>query len=144
MSLAAMFSGLALANARLGAVHGLAGPIGGEIPARHGAICAALLPHVMSANISALQARFPEHPALEHYSVISRLLSGDPSVSVEAGIQWVKGFTDHTGVQPLSSYGLTEALFPKIIDKAYKSSSMKGNPLTLTESELRTILRMSL
>lgn len=144
MSLAAMFSGLALANARLGAVHGLAGPIGGEIPAPHGSICAALLPHVMSANISALQARSPEHPALEHYSVISRLLSDDPSASVEAGIQWVKGFCAHAGVHPLSSYGMTEALFPKIIDKAYKSSSMKGNALTLSVSELRTILQMSL
>ena len=78
MSIAALFSGLALANSRLGAVHGLAGPIGGEIHAPHGAICAGLLPHVMSANITALADRSPEHPALERYLEIGRLLSGEP------------------------------------------------------------------
>lgn len=144
MSLAALFSGIALANARLGAVHGLAGPIGGEIPAPHGAICAALLPHVMSANISALQNQYPEHPALERYLEIGRLLSSDRGATAEDGTDWVKGFSTHAGVQPLSKYGLTKSLFPIIIEKAYKSSSMKGNPITLSEPELRTILQMSL
>ena len=64
MALASLFGGLALANAGLGAVHGLAGPIGGMFPAPHGAVCAALLPHVMAANLSALRARAPASEAL--------------------------------------------------------------------------------
>jgi alcohol dehydrogenase class IV len=144
MSLSALFSGLALANARLGAVHGLAGSIGGEIPVHHGAMCAALLPHVMSTNISALQNRSPEHPALERYSKIGKLLSGDPGAGAEAGIQWVSGFCAHANVQPLSKYGLSEALCPRIIERAFKASSMRGNPITLSVVELRNILQMSL
>jgi alcohol dehydrogenase class IV len=144
MSLAALFSGMALANARLGAVHGLAGPIGGEIPAPHGAVCSALIAQVMSANISALQNRSPGHPTLDRYAVIARLLSGNPTASAEAGVQWVQGFCAHADIQSLSKFGLTEAQFPKIIEKANLASSMKGNPITLTEFELRNILKMSL
>jgi alcohol dehydrogenase class IV len=122
----------------------LAGSIGGEISVPHGAICAALLPHVMSANISALQTRSPEHPALERYVQIGRLLSNDPGSSADAGVQWVQKFCAYAAVQPLSKFGLTEDLFPKIIEKAIISSSMKGNPLILSESELRIILKMSI
>ena len=57
MALAGLFGGLALANAGLGAAHGFAAPIGGMFNAPHGAVCAALLPHVMAANIRALQSR---------------------------------------------------------------------------------------
>ncbi len=74
MSLAALFSGLALANARLGAVHGLAGPIGGEINAQHAAICAALLPNVMEINLITLRNRAPDHQALERYATIGKIL----------------------------------------------------------------------
>ncbi len=144
MSIAALFSGLALANSRLGAVHGLAGPIGGEIHAPHGAICAALLAHVMSANITALVDRSPKHPVMERYSEIGRLLSGDREATVETGIHWVRTFCAHAQIISLSEYGLTESQFPKIIENAYKASSMKGNPITLLESELRNIMLMSL
>ena len=51
MSLASLFGGIALANAKLGAVHGFAGPIGGMFPAPHGAICARLLPVVSERRI---------------------------------------------------------------------------------------------
>ena len=144
MSCAALFSGLALANARLGAVHGLAGPISGEISAPHGAICAALLPHVMLANITALLERSPEHPSLARYAQIGRLLSGDSKASMNEGIQWVQAFCSHAHIKPLSTYGLTEDQFPGIIERANKASSMKGNPITLSEAELRNILKMTI
>ncbi len=144
MSIAALFSGFALANTRLGAVHGLAGPIGGEIHAPHGAICAALLAPVMSANVNALIDRSPQHPALERYTEIGRLLSGDPEATANTGIHWVQTFCGLAKNQSLSEFGLTESIFPKIIENAYKASSMKGNPITLIESELRNILRMAL
>jgi len=60
MALAALFSGLALANAGLGTVHGFAGPLGGMLPAPHGALCGLLLPHVMEANVHALKTRVPD------------------------------------------------------------------------------------
>ena len=71
MSLVALFGGLALANAGLGVVHGFAAPIGGQFPAPHGAVCAAVLPHGMRANIEALSAREPNHPALDRYRQIA-------------------------------------------------------------------------
>lgn len=124
MSLAALFSGLALANARLGAVHGFAGPIGGEINAHHGAICASLLPNVMATNIFALRDRSPVHPALERYTKIGILLSGDPTVNAETGIQWVRDFCLRSKTRSLSSFGLVENQFNNIIEKAIKASSI--------------------
>jgi alcohol dehydrogenase class IV len=144
MSLASLFSGLALANARLGAVHGLAGPIGGEISAPHGAVCAILLPNVMAINISALLNRFPNHPVLERYAIIGKLLSGDSTATPETCIHWVKNFCLHSNIRPLSSFGLVESQFNNIIEKSMKASSMKGNPITLNLDELRNILQMSL
>ena len=76
MALASLFGGLALANAGLGVVHGFAAPLGGQWKAPHGALCAALLPHGMAANVAALRARAPQHPALERYAAIARLLTG--------------------------------------------------------------------
>jgi alcohol dehydrogenase class IV len=57
MAFASLLGGLSLANAGLGAAHGFAAPVGGMFPAPHGAVCAALLPHVMQVNIRALRAR---------------------------------------------------------------------------------------
>jgi alcohol dehydrogenase class IV len=144
MSLAALFSGISLANSRLGAVHGLAGPIGGEISAPHGAICAALLTHVISTNLTALRIRSPGHDSLERYAEIGRLLTGNPSASADEVIQWVHAFFAHAGLKTLSGYGMNEAQFPNIIEKSMNSSSMKGNPEALTQAELLNILQMSL
>jgi alcohol dehydrogenase class IV len=144
MSLAALFSGLSLANAKLGAVHGLAGPIGGLILAHHGAICAALLANVMAANLSALRNRSPDHPAVERYTIIARLLNADSTAVAQDGVQWVRDICRHTHIQSLSLLGLTEQLFPLVIEKALISSSMKGNPVTLSSEELRIILQSAL
>jgi len=144
ISLASLFSGLALANAKLGAVHGLAGTIGGVSPAPHGAICACLLPHTMEANINALMERAPGHPALQRYDAIAKILSNKSSATVEDGVQWVRNFCNHAKIPPLSVYGLSEADFGRILETATRASSMKGNPITLSEVELRNILQKSL
>jgi alcohol dehydrogenase class IV len=144
MSLASLFSGIALANAKLGAVHGLAGPLGGEIAASHGAICASLLSSVLSVNITALQSRSPDDPILERYAQIGKLLSRMPGAKAEAAVQWVQNFCQHAKIKPLSLFGFSESQFNKIIEKARYSSSMKGNPITLSDDELRTILQRSL
>jgi alcohol dehydrogenase class IV len=144
MALASLFSGLALANAKLGAVHGLAGPIGGEVTAHHGAICAGLLPWVMETNFKALIDRSPNHPSIERYAVIGRLLTGNPQATAESAIQWVKDISSHMNIQALSAHGLAEDRFPTLIGKAKISSSMKGNPVILFDDEIRNILQSSL
>jgi len=141
MSLASLFSGMALANARLGAVHGFASVIGGMFPAPHGAVCARLLPFVMEANIGALEARQPGAPALERYAEIAHLLTGDAMSRAEEGIEWVHQLIHTMSIPPLSEYGLTAEAYPIIVVGAEKSSSMKGNPVALTEQELVGILK---
>ncbi len=144
MSLASLFSGLALANAKLGAVHGLAGPIGGEVPAHHGAICASLLPWVMEANVNALYSRSPNDPTLERYDLIGKLLTGNPSATAKDAIDWVHKTCSLMHIQPLSSYGLVDGQFQGLIEKGQKASSMKGNPIILSDEELRNILQRTL
>jgi alcohol dehydrogenase class IV len=144
MSIASLFSGIALANAKLGAVHGLAATIGGEIPAPHGAICACLLPHTMETNISALMERAPDHQALKRYDSIAKILTNQPSATAEEGVQWVRNFCNHAKIPPLSVYGLSEADLGRIAEKAMRASSMKGNPIILSEVEIRYILLHSL
>ena len=76
LSLAALYSGLALANAGLGSVHGFAGPIGGAFPAPHGAVCAALLPHVIETNLRAARKRTPTADTERRYAEVARALTG--------------------------------------------------------------------
>src|SRR4051812_49513336 len=101
MSLASLCGGLALANGGLGAVHGFAGPIGGMFPAPHGAICAALLPHVMDANVRVLEARSKESPALGRYAQVARLLTGNPNAARGDGIGWVRQVIAELKIAPL-------------------------------------------
>lgn len=141
MSLASLLGGMALANAGLGAVHGFAGPLGGMFPAPHGAVCAALLPHVMLANYEALLDRSPDHPALGRYAEVARMLTGSAQAQAEAGIQWVRDLVQRLGVPSLRAYGISAEHFPAIILHSSRASSMKANPLPLTENELAGILR---
>lgn len=140
MALAALFGGLALANAKLGAVHGFAAPIGGMFDAPHGAVCAALLAPVMRANIAALRSRMPEHSALDRYTEVARLLSGDQNASAENGAAWVDQLTRSLAIPGLGAYGIDTSDLEEIAGKAAQASSMKGNPIKLTADELVGIL----
>jgi alcohol dehydrogenase class IV len=140
MALGSLFGGLALANAGLGVVHGFATPLGGGWKAPHGALCAALLPHGMAANVTALRARAPRHPALERYATIARLLTGRNEASVEDGIDWVRALCVELSVRALRAWGITEADFPGVVEKAARASSMQANPLPLTSEELLAVL----
>jgi alcohol dehydrogenase class IV len=140
MALASLLGGLALANAALGAVHGFAGPLGGIFHAPHGALCGCLLPHVMAANLSALRARAPSHPALTRYQEIACLLLGDPHANAEAGVDWVHQLCADLAIPALRSYGVGAGDFVELVAKAQLANSMKGNPLPLTTGELLAIL----
>ena len=144
MALASFLGGLALAHARLGAVHGIAGPLGGMFPAPHGAVCAALLPHVMAANIRAMQERDPENPALQRYVKIAQIVTGHPQAAAADGAAWVADLCQRLRIPPLTIYGIRPADLPELIDKSTRASSMKGNPLPLTPAELRDILEKAI
>ncbi len=144
MALASLFGGLALANAKLGAVHGLAGVLGGMFDAPHGALCGRLLPLVMETNVQALGARAPDSRALERYDDVARILTGESDVEATDGVAWVADLCPALGVPGLAAYGITPGACPDVIEKAMASSSMKGNPIELTTSELRAVLMRAL
>lgn len=144
MALGSLFGGLALANAGLGVVHGFAAPLGGSWKAPHGALCAALLPHGMAANVAALRRRAQQHPALERYAVLARLLTGLPEASAEDGIEWVRSLCAELNVPALHTWGVTEADLPGVVEKAAHASSMKANPLQLTSGELLELVTSAL
>ena len=144
MSLASLFGGLALANAKLGAVHGIAGPLGGMFKAAHGTICGRLLPFVMEMNISALRMREPESPSLARYREVAQIVTGRTKAEPPDGINWVQNICQRLKLPPLADYKITEADFPLLVEKAQAASSMKGNPIQLTEEELIKILREAL
>jgi alcohol dehydrogenase class IV len=140
MAMASLFGGLALANAGLGVVHGFAAPLGGQWKAPHGALCAALLPHGIEANVAALRARAPQHPALERYATIARLLTGRSEASVEDGIDWVRELCTELNIPALRAWRITESDLPGVVEKAAKASSMQANPVPLTEAELMAVV----
>jgi alcohol dehydrogenase class IV len=144
MAFASLCGGLALANAGLGAVHGFAGPLGGMFPAPHGAICAALLPHVVTANLTALRARAPGHEALRRYDDVARLLTGRGDATADDGVRWVESLVAHLGIGSLATLHIGAGDVPAIVDAALQASSMKANPIPLTRPELAAILASAL
>ena len=144
MSIASLFGGLALANAGLGAVHGFAGPIGGMFPAPHGAVCAALLPHVMNGNLDALRQREPASETISRYETVAQLLTGNPSAKAPEGPAWVHGLVQKLQIPSLRNYGLNSANIDEVVDKSARASSMQANPVVLTKAEMSEILRRAL
>jgi alcohol dehydrogenase class IV len=142
MAWASLLGGMALANAALGAVHGFAAPVGGMFPAPHGAVCAALLPHAMEVNVGALRARSPEK--LERYDEVARLLTGKPHATAPDGVAWVAALCRKLEIPRLRNYGVTQGDLPVLVEKAAQANSMKGNPIVLTEGELREIISRAL
>lgn len=147
MAWASLLGGLALANAGLGVVHGFAAPIGGMFHAPHGAVCAAILPSGMRANIGALReehAHSPESPALERYRAIARILTGDPEAIPEDAAQWVESLAHQLAIPSLAAYGIGTRDIPALVEKAARASSMKANPVALTPARLTQVLENSL
>jgi alcohol dehydrogenase class IV len=140
MALASLLGGLSLANASLGAVHGFAAAIGGKYAAPHGTICALLLPHVMAANVAALTARSPDSAILDKFTSLARLLTNDQDASSVDAVQWIEKMCANLPVPHGASFHLTATAIPEIVAAAVTSSSMKGNPVVLTDNEMMNIL----
>jgi alcohol dehydrogenase class IV len=125
-------------------VHGFAGPLGGMLHAPHGALCARLLPLVMEANISALETRQPDHPALKRYGEIAQILTGEKDASAHEGARWTRQLVANLKILQLSAFGMSSEDFPEAVHKTQKANSFKGNSIVLDEKELTTILEQAL
>lgn len=140
MCAASLLGGLALANAALGAVHGLAGPIGGMFPAPHGAVCARLLPEVMAVNVQALRERAPQSPALRRYLEVAQIVTGVDDATIEDGIVWLRTLAAELGIRGLRCHGVEVADLQELVTRGQRASSMKGNPIALSDAELHAVL----
>jgi alcohol dehydrogenase class IV len=144
LALASLFGGLCLANSGLGAVHGFAAPAGGMFHAPHGAVCAALLPHVMEVNLKALAARDTTGRGVARFHELARLLSGEPAADGGEAVAWVAALCRELQVPGLSAYGMTATDVPALVAKAKVASSMRANPISLSDAELTQIAERAL
>lgn len=140
LCVASLHSGFALANAGLGAVHGFAAPIGGMFNAPHGAVCAALLAPVTRLNYERLKLTQPNHPSVEKYHVMAKILTGESCATAADGIAWIRKLTRDLQIPGLRSHAIEPNHFAGIASAALKASSMKANPVPLTEPELISAL----
>ncbi len=139
MALCSLMGGLALANAKLGAVHGFAGVLGGVTGAAHGALCAALLGPVCRANLARADARLRAR-----LDDVAGWLTGARGATAEDGITWIESTVAALRIPALSTLGLAPEQVPEIAAKAARASSMRGNPVDLAPEDLEEVLRAAL
>ncbi len=148
MAYAALLSGVCLANAGLGAVHGFASPLGAQLPIPHGMACGAVLWQTIRSNITALTERAPDSPALPKYAQAGRILAGlssgirDGAARV-ALVDTLHDMVESLEVPPLSTFEMAREHIPLIVADS-PGSSMRTNPVALTDDELGDILRQAL
>ncbi len=143
MAYAALVSGITLAQAGLGSVHGLASPLGAFFPIPHGVVCGTLLAEATRVNIEALAARAPAHPALEKYAMAGRLTSRqalpDRDAAHAALLDTLRAWTHALELPRLGRFGVTAADIPRIV-AASRGSSMRTNPVDLDDAEIAAIV----
>ena len=144
MAITSLCGGLALANAKLGVVHGFAGVIGGMFPIPHGVVCAALLPYAIEINVNALRKDDPKSAPLKRFDEVAQILTGNHQATAEDGVVWIQKLCEHLNIPRLSAFSIRTDDFHEIIEKSMVSSSMKGNPIQLTYQDLEEILRRAL
>jgi alcohol dehydrogenase class IV len=143
MALAALLSGITLTSAGLGAVHGLAAPLGANFPAPHGTLCAALLPHVIAANVRTLrQAGETGTRGLSRYATLGRQFPGSQTASdqdaIDACIRFTADLVHELNIPPLKQFGLRPSDVPAMVALAAKASSTGFNPVVLSNESLST------
>lgn len=144
MAYGALVSGITLAQAGLGSVHGLASPLGAFFPIPHGVVCGTLVATATATNIRALRERQPRHRALDRYAEVGRLLfapaSHDPETARAELVRGLRDWTRALNLPPLGRYGIEATHIGKIVAQA-RGSSMKTNPIELTDDEIGAIVR---
>jgi alcohol dehydrogenase class IV len=146
MAIAANLSGVTLTNAGLGAVHGFAAPLGANFPVPHGVVCAALLPHVIRVNVEAARSAGGAvgRGTLQRYAAVGRSLVPAANLAEDEAIAACVAFTADLArdlrIPPLSTYGLTPQHVPDMVALAKKASSMRFNPVILSDDVLAKVL----
>jgi alcohol dehydrogenase len=144
MAYAALLSGITLAHCGLGSVHGLASPLGAFYPIPHGVVCGTLVATCTAVNIEALRAREPDSVALGKYAEAAHILCGrtfpDRETAWDALIELLAEWTDLLDLPRLGAYGLNESALDHVVAHS-RGSSMKTNPLVLSDDEIRTCLQ---
>ena len=143
MALASLWGGLALANAGLGATHGLVAPLGGRHPVPHGAGCGCLLAATVRVNVRALRDRAKGSLALVRYASVANAVIPRAGATIEEAVDVLDALRRSLGILGLAAYGVRGDELAPIIEQS-RSGSMRSNPIDLTDAELDTILRMSL
>ena len=147
MAYAALVSGITLAQAGLGSVHGLAAPLGAFFPVPHGVACGTLVAAATEMNIRALGEREPGSPALEKYAQAGRMLTGQTHLPRDEAwkllVQTLKDWTQKMDLPRLGVFGVQETDIMRIVANC-RGSSMKTNPVGLTDAEVREVLKQRL
>ncbi len=147
MAWASLVSGITLAQSGLGSVHGLASPLGAFFPIPHGVVCGTLLAEATDVNIRAMRERDRHNPALARYARLAELLLETPLRDPEQAwtllVERLRAWCDHLGLPRLAEYGIGERDLDRIVANA-RGSSMRTNPIVLSDDELREILRRRL
>lgn len=145
MAYAALLSGVTLAQVGLGSVHGLAAPLGAFFPIPHGVVCGTLVAECTRVNIALLQQRQPNSDALWRYAHVGKVLQRDMTLSerdgLQALVQVLERWTEALDLPKLSAYGMREADIPHVVANC-RGSSMKTNPIVLSDDEVAGILRV--
>jgi alcohol dehydrogenase class IV len=143
MALAAYLSGIALANAGLGLVHGFASPIGGFFQIPHGAICSALMAPVNKLTVRKLREKKNNQQALLKYAVAGKLLYGSDDKPddyyVDHLLAVIERWTNEMNIPTLSSYGVTSGDFERIV----RAADNKNNPVPLEAEEMIEVLTLA-
>lgn len=144
LALAALYGGMCIANAGLGAAHGLVAPLGGLLEVPHGVGCAALLPPAMLVNLEALQLHAPDSPALGRLEGLAEILlrAADEAgpATVHRAARLLAALRQRLGLPSLAELAVPEDQVGAIL-KECRGGSMKANPVVLPDADLERILR---
>ena len=144
MAYASWISGVALAQTGLGAVHGLASPLGAFFPVPHGVVCGTLLASATQINVTAMREREPDDRALGRYARVHAVLAGSDRVDAEEGpealVELLRDWTQHLDLPRLGAYGVRGSDVERVVEHS-RGSSMQTNPIELTDEEIAAILR---
>ncbi|MRR21395.1 iron-containing alcohol dehydrogenase [bacterium] len=140
MSFAALTSGICLANAGLGAVHGLAGTIGALYDIPHGVVCGTLMAAANEMTVKELRRISRVHPSLKKYAALGRLFSGSSEKGddhhIDSFISYLHEITDRLHLPGLAVYGFRTEDLAVVSSK----SDVKNNPAELPVAILSEIL----
>ena len=142
MAWVSLLGGLSLANAKLGAVHGFAGPIGGMFDVAHGTICACLLPQVFRMNAKKI-LELKDEEMIGRFQNVAEWVTGMEGTEIQNAVDWFASLNEELSIPHLKDLGIDKKDFQVIIEKSINSSSMKGNPVLLDQNDLQVILENS-